>query len=64
MPSEAEQRQIVERCTEIKEHTKALGANYRAKLNDISFLKQTILRKAFSGELTSPPSSAIKEAAE
>jgi hypothetical protein len=27
-------------------------------------LKQSILQKAFSGELTSPPSQAIKEAAE
>jgi hypothetical protein len=27
-------------------------------------LKKLILQKAFSGELTSPPSQAIKEAAE
>ena len=31
---------------------------------DICELKQSILQKAFSGELTSPPSQAIKEAAE
>jgi type I restriction enzyme S subunit len=37
---------------------------YRTKLEAISALRQSILQKAFSGELTSPPSQAIKEAAE
>jgi type I restriction enzyme S subunit len=37
---------------------------YRTRLEFISDLKQSVLQKAFSGELTSPPSQAIKEAAE
>ncbi|MGO9007684.1 MAG: hypothetical protein ACLQIQ_20145 [Beijerinckiaceae bacterium] len=37
---------------------------YRTRLEFISDFKQSILQKAFSGELTSPPSQAIKEAAE
>jgi len=41
-----------------------LEANYRNKLIRLESLKQAVLQKAFSGELTSPPSSALKEAAE
>jgi type I restriction enzyme, S subunit len=41
-----------------------LEDNYRRKLIELVSLKESILQKAFSGELTSPPTSAIKEAAE
>jgi type I restriction enzyme S subunit len=41
-----------------------LEENYRKKIDELVELKQSILQKAFSGELTSPPSQAIKEAAE
>lgn len=37
---------------------------YHLNLASLAELKQSILQKAFSGELTSPPSQAIKEAAE
>ena len=37
---------------------------YEQKLQPLAELKQSILQKAFSGELTSPPSQAIREAAE
>jgi type I restriction enzyme S subunit len=38
---------------------------YRRKLSDLGKLKEALLQKAFSGELTSPPLQAIiKEAAE
>lgn len=37
---------------------------YNEKLLAIGALKLSVLQKAFSGELTSPPSSALKEAAE
>ena len=37
---------------------------YQNKLNGLRTLRQTLLQKAFSGELTSPPSQVIKEAAE
>ena len=48
-------------------HRKAMGdleGAYRRKLVNIIELKQSILKNAFSGELTSPPSQSIKEAAE
>jgi type I restriction enzyme, S subunit len=41
-----------------------LEENYRRKIKELAALKQSLLHKAFSGELTSPPSQAIKEAAE
>jgi type I restriction enzyme, S subunit len=37
---------------------------YERKLLDLAELKRSILQRAFSGELTSPPSETIKEAAE
>ena len=41
-----------------------LARLYRKKIDALQNLKQSLLQKAFSGELTSPPSQAIKEAAE
>jgi type I restriction enzyme, S subunit len=41
-----------------------LESAYKRKLDALKELKRSILHKAFSGELTSPPSQAIKEAAE
>lgn len=47
----------------IAEEVRRLESSYEARLQRISELKQSILQKAFSGELASPPSQAIKEAA-
>ncbi len=44
--------------------TRLLENNYKKKLERIENLKQAILQKAFSGELTPSPSQAINEAAE
>ena len=41
-----------------------LAKNYRRKISELAALKRRLLDKAFAGELTSPPSVAIKEAAE
>lgn len=41
-----------------------LEDNYRQKLNELAELKQSILQRAFSSGLTSPPEQVIKEAAE
>jgi type I restriction enzyme S subunit len=41
-----------------------LAAGYHRKVHAVAELKQSILQRAFSGELTSPPSQAIREAAE
>ena len=39
-----------------------LEAIYDQKLDDLAELKQSILQKAFSGELTAQPDQALKEA--
>jgi type I restriction enzyme S subunit len=41
-----------------------LGENYRRKISELTALKQSVLRKSFSGELTSARSQVINEAAE
>lgn len=60
----AEQQQIITALDSFAQFRTALEDGYRRKLTTFADLKQSILRKAFSGELTSPPSQAIKEAAE
>jgi type I restriction enzyme, S subunit len=55
---------LVERLDSIAAEKRRLEKIYTAKLSAIAELKQSILQRAFSGDLTSPPSSAIKEAAE
>jgi type I restriction enzyme, S subunit len=64
LPSINEQVQLAFKLDAISTETRRLDTFYERKLADLANLKQSILRKAFSGELTSPPSSAIKEAAE
>lgn len=58
------QAKAVREFEEYQAATKELEGAYRRKLDDLIDLKQSILQKAFSGELTAPPSQAIKEAAE
>jgi type I restriction enzyme S subunit len=60
----AEQRQIVAALDRFAEYRASLEEKYRRKLDGLADLKQSILQKAFSGELTSPPLRALKEAAE
>jgi len=64
LPAIEIQKEVVK---QLLSHRKAIGdleGVYRRKLANIVELKQSILRRAFSGELTAPPSRAIKEAAE
>ena len=63
-PSVKEQQQIVEALDALREEAEKLEALYERKITDLVEMKQSILHKALSGELTSPPSQAIKEAAE
>ena len=63
-PTLHEQRQTLARFDALSKYTHQLADAYSEKLRKLSDLKQSILQKAFSGELTSPPSQAIKEAAE
>lgn len=52
LPSLERQREIVKNLDVMSEQTKRLEAIYRQKLSDFAELKQSILQKAFSGELT------------
>jgi type I restriction enzyme S subunit len=57
-PSEIRQLEIVARLREIEEETSRLTSVYRSKLAAIAELKQSLLQKAFSGQLTSTQSLA------
>lgn len=48
-----EQKNIVEKLDQIANETQRLEAIYEQKLKDLAELKQSLLQKAFSGELTS-----------
>ena len=63
-PPVDQQLEIVDRISAVEAEASHLEEQYQAKINQLSALKQSILQKAFAGELTLPPSSAIKEAAE
>jgi type I restriction enzyme S subunit len=64
VPPASVQIDIVTRIDAIEAEAGRLEAAYQQKIDDLAELKQSILQKAFSGELTSPPSQAIQEAAE
>jgi type I restriction enzyme S subunit len=64
LPTFRQQQEIAAKLAEIEEASLQLQEQYQQKLSDISELGQSILQKAFTGELTSPPSQVIKEAAE
>jgi type I restriction enzyme S subunit len=51
-PAIEEQEKIVEKLTYVLDETKRLEAVYQQKLAALNELKQSILQKAFSGELT------------
>lgn len=60
----SEQQRVIQELDQLALGCSALETRYRRKLAGLADLKRSILQRAFSGELTSPPSSAIKEAAE
>ena len=62
IPPLDEQRRIAEKLDMLLSEVKRLDAVYSQRLRYVSELKQSILQKSFSGELTS--SQAINEAAE
>jgi type I restriction enzyme S subunit len=53
LPSLLEQERIVSNATELSTETQRLESIYRQKLAAITELRQSILQKAFSGQLTS-----------
>jgi type I restriction enzyme, S subunit len=64
LPPLTEQARITQELNLRREQMDGLEAAYRKKLLSLNELKQSILQKAFSGGLTSPPLQAVKEAAE
>ena len=63
LPPLNEQRAIVHTLERFDTETKRLKSNYQRKLTALSELKQSILQKAFSGELTALPEEALEEEA-
>ena len=57
------QTSIVEKLDTLREEAGHLQSIYHQKLTALAELKQSLLQKAFSGELTANPESPLKEAA-
>jgi type I restriction enzyme, S subunit len=57
------QRACATKLDDLADCRRRLAVTYRRKIESLVLLKQSILQKAFSGELTLPP-RAVKEAAE
>ena len=51
------QQEIAENLTQLQEETQSLEAIYQRKLEALQELKQSLLHKAFTGELTNPSTS-------
>ena len=58
------QRRITDHLRELSTETQRLEAVCRQRLDLLSKLKQSVLRKAFAGELTARPEKPLQEAAE
>jgi type I restriction enzyme S subunit len=52
MPDQQEQRTLVDRFDELDSAVQCLVRNYKRQVDDISDLRQSLLQKAFAGELT------------
>jgi len=57
------QIEIVERLEELFYKTQQLESIYRKKLEALAELKQSLLQKAFAGELTAEPEASLKQEA-
>ena len=62
VPPLDEQKIIVSRLDELSSETQRLESLYQHKLTTLAELKQSLLHKAFSGELTAQPERALQEA--
>jgi len=61
-PHIADQKDIASKADELLKKTQRLEAIYQQKLKALAELKQSILQKAFAGELTTLPEKEIEEA--
>jgi type I restriction enzyme S subunit len=64
LPPLDSQRQLVRKLDQLQAATQSLQTIRHRKLTALADLKQAILHKAFSGELTAHPEKALPEAAE
>lgn len=64
IPDVKEQNKIVDRIVELRESCQEIESIYQQKLAALAELKQSLLQKAFSGELTAnkkAPDAILKE---
>ncbi len=52
IPSVAIQRELAEKCSEVEKFSSELARKYAAQLDDLAALRQSLLQKAFAGELS------------
>ncbi|WP_200348515.1 restriction endonuclease subunit S [Halochromatium glycolicum] len=52
LPSVEVQHELLERISDMDSETMSAGDAYRTKLTDLTDLRQSLLQKAFAGELT------------
>ena len=52
LPPKKEQAGIVRRLDQLRQYTEVLQQSYQAKLQHLDDLRQSLLQKAFAGELT------------
>lgn len=52
IPPVAIQRELAEKCSEVEKFSSELARKYAAQLDDLAALRQSLLQKAFAGELT------------
>jgi len=62
VPTLEKQTEILEKLESIMENSKRLESVYQTKINSLNELKQSLLQKAFSGELTSEDDKLMDEA--
>lgn len=63
VPQVIEQNAIIKRLNAIRSEISYLEMKYRRKIDSLTELKQSLLQKAFVGELTDKPEPVIKEEA-
>jgi type I restriction enzyme, S subunit len=64
VPPRREQDKIMQQVVELQQETQRLATLYDRKLDALAELQQSILKKAFCGDLTSLTSNTAKEGAE
>lgn len=62
-PPKSQQKGIADKLDVLQRELKRLESLYCRKLSDLTELKQSILQKAFAGELTAPPNQVLQDAA-